>query len=228
MKNKLVKASLAGVAVLALAAGGGTFAAWSDFYVSDTAKVGADVLALQVDPSATWTFDDQKLAPGTDRDRAFFVATRIGDTIPAAGLTMTLTALTGDENGCDSNSEAFAESNGTISDKDAPDAPCNLPDSEGQFSEQTLYYVQAKKASDPSECNTSDLATRQRNTILADMNDVPVNLLGDNESLAGGEGVCVFAHIFMPNNVSQLGSAANNASQGDTATFKVRFDLTQL
>lgn len=227
MNKKLMKASIAGAAALALAAGGSTFAAWSDFQVDAGNSVGADVLALTVNESSTMRFDDVKLAPGEGRDLAFYVASRNGVTVPKAGLTMTIKNLTGAENGCDANSEAYEESGGTISDKNSGAAPCNQG-GPGQFPDQALYYVQARKASDPSTCSTSALDSRLLNTRLSLANNLPVNLLAAGESLAGGEGVCVLAHVFMPNNVGQYGFAADNKSQGDKATFDVRFDLTQL
>lgn len=235
MNKKLAKASVAGVATLALAAGGTTFAAWSDFSIDPGNSVGADVLSLTVNESESMKFDDVKLAPGQTRDIAFYVASRSGETVPAADLTMTIKNLKGQENGCDSNSEAFAESNGSISDKTDDAAPCNAnqgegaaPGLKGQFADQTLYYVQTRKTNDPSSCNTSSLDfNAQLNKKLSLMNDVPVNLLPAGETLAGGEGVCVLAHVFMPNDQANFGLVADNASQGDSATFDVRFDLTQ-
>jgi hypothetical protein len=230
MNSKLIKASLAGAAVVALAAGGGTFAAWSDFYQGATNTVGADVLALTVNPSATRTFDDVKLAPGQARDYAFYVASRNGVTVPAADITMTIKNLTGHENGCDSNSEASDETAGAITDKTAPTAPCNNLSGAGQFAQQATYYVQADKVSSPADCNGS-YATNQvlGNQILSSMNNVPVSLLPAGVHLAGGEGVCVLAHIFMQHDSGDTaGQTVNNASQGDSATFDIRFDLTQI
>ena len=228
MNKKLMKGSLAGVAALALVAGGGTFASWSDFHEDTNNTVGADVLALTVDESATKRFDDVKLAPGEERDIAFYVASRNGTTVPDADLTMTIKNLVPSENGCDSNSEAYAESGGSISDKSDSAAPCNQG-GDGQFDEQSLYYVQSAKVSDPADCTTSTtMPTRQSNIRLSQANNQPVDLLGSGDVLAGGEGVCVLAHVFMPDNVAQYGFAADNKSQGDQATFDVRFDLTQV
>jgi len=223
MNSKLIKASLAGAAVVALAAGGGTFAAWSDFYQGATNTVGADVLALTVNPSATRTFDDVKLAPGQARDYAFYVASRNGVTVPAADITMTLQHLTGHENGCDSNSESADEAAAT------PPTVCNAG-GPGQFAQQATYYVQADKVSSPSLCNGSYATTQVlSNHILSSMNNVPVNLLPAGVHLAGGEGVCVLAHIFMQHNSGDTaGQTVDNQSQGDSATFDIRFDLTQI
>lgn len=229
MNKKILKGALAGTAVVALAAGGGTWASWSDFQVDAGNSVGADHLSLTVgEPSATRHFDDVRLAPGEARDVAFYVASRDGVTVPTATLTMTLKNLNPTENGCDSNSEAYAESGGTISDKSDPAAPCNNG-GPGQFADQALYYVQSAKVSDPSTCTTSTpMPSRLLNTRLSAAEDQAVDLLGAGNTLAGGEGVCVLAHVFLPDNVAQYGFAADDRSQGDQATFDVRFDLTQV
>jgi len=239
MNSKLVKASLAGAAAIALAAGGGTFAAWSDFYTDTGNHVGADVLALTVNEPSNLHFDDVKLAPGVTRDLAFYVASRNGTTVPDADLTVTLKNLIGTENGCDSNSEAAAETNGAIIDKTDQTAPCNLdadsdgnPDSAGQFLDQAAYYIQAGKVSDPSQCNTNGSTlpwSPQLNKKLSLMSNVPVNILPAGEVLSGGQAVCVLAHIFMPKSAGEVvGVTPDNASQGDQASFDVKFDLTQV
>src|SRR4051812_30682287 len=179
MNSKLIKAGLAGAAAIALAAGGGTFASWSDFYTDANNTVGADVLALSVNqPNATRQFDDVKLAPGQARDYAFYVASRNGVTVPDADLTMTIKNLTGHENGCDSNSEIADQAPSLCTDTTGP----------GQFPAQAAYYVQADKVSDPSLCNGSYATTQVLgNKILGDMNNVAVDLV-PGDSLAGGEG----------------------------------------
>lgn len=228
MNSKLFKASLAGVAAIAVTAGGTTFAAWSDFTTDNGNTVGADTLALDVDESQSVRFDDVKLAPGVGRDLAFYVASRDGVTVPDADLTMTIKNLVGEEDGCSSNSEATAEKGSETTASD-PGAPCaTTTGNEGQFIHQALYYVQARKTDDPSTCSTSALDSRQLNKKLSLMEDVPVNLLAPTDVLSGGDGVCVLAHVFMPNNQSQYGLVADDKSQGDSATFDIRFDLTQV
>jgi predicted ribosomally synthesized peptide with SipW-like signal peptide len=228
MNKKILKAGLAGTAVVAIAAGGGTWSSWSDFHVDSGNSVGADHLSLQVNESATKKFDNVKLAPGEERDVAFYVASRDGDAVPNATLSLTLENLVPTENGCDSNSEAYAESGGAISDKSDAAAPCNQG-GPGQFAEQSLFYVQATKMTDPTQCTTSTpMGSKLLNTKLSAAEGVPVDLLGSGITLGPGEGACVLAHVFMPDNASQYGFAADNKSQGDQATFDVRFDLTQV
>jgi predicted ribosomally synthesized peptide with SipW-like signal peptide len=228
MNKKILKGALAGTAVVALAAGGGTWASWSDFQIDSGNQVGADHLTLTVGEPSSAHFDNVQLAPGEARDRSFYVASRTGVAVPDATLTMTLTNLVPREDGCDSNSEAYAESNGAISDKSSLSAPCNYANMPGQFADQALYFVQSKVASSPADCTDDSMDTRLGNTILATAANKVVDLLPAGETLQAGEGVCVDAEVFLPDDVQALGSAADNKSQGDQATFDVRFDLTQV
>ncbi|HEX2895924.1 MAG TPA: hypothetical protein VHO29_18110 [Marmoricola sp.] len=225
MNKKILKGALAGTAVVALAAGGGTWASWSDFQVDTGNHVGADHLALTVGEPSNQHFDNVQLAPGEKRDTAFYVASRSGVAVPKANLTMTLKNLVGTENGCDSNSEAFAESG--LLNKDDPNATCNKP-GVGQFISQALFYVQSKVVDSPQQCTNDGMDTRLHNTILTAANNTAVNLLPAGTTLAAGQGVCVDAEVFLPDNVRQFGSAADDRSQGDQATFDLRFDLTQV
>jgi predicted ribosomally synthesized peptide with SipW-like signal peptide len=228
MNKKILKGALAGTAVIALAAGGGTFASWSDFQVDSGNHVGADHLALTVGEPSSAHFDNVQLAPGEARDTSFYVASRTGVAVPDASLTMTLTNLVPTENGCDSNSEAFAESGGTISDSSDLNAPCNFANRPGQFADQAMYYVQSRVASSPAACTDDSMDTRLGNTILATAAGQVVDLLPAGETLQAGEGVCVDAEVFLPDSIAQYGHAADNKSQGDQATFDIRFDLTQV
>ena len=93
MKNKLVKASLAGVAVVAIAAGGTTFSAWSDYDTLEGSQAGAEELTLVLNEPNTQNFDNMKLAPGVGNDFEFVVASRQGQTIPNASLRLQLVDL---------------------------------------------------------------------------------------------------------------------------------------
>jgi alternate signal-mediated exported protein len=230
MNSKLIKASLAGAAALVVAGGGTTFSAWSDFATDTGNKVGADVLALTVNPSASRQFNDVTLAPGEARDLAFYVASRNGVAVPKAGLKMTIQNLVGTENGCDSNSEASDESAGAITDKADLTAPCNVAGGAGQFLQQAAFYVQADKVTSAAQCNGSYAnSTVLSNKVLGSMNNIPVSLLDTGVTLAGGEGVCVLAHVFLPKTAGEVvGVTPTNASQGDKASFDVRFDLSQI
>jgi predicted ribosomally synthesized peptide with SipW-like signal peptide len=208
-KKTLVAGAGAGVLALAMF-GGGTFAAWSDFQTVTGNTVGADTLRLEI--GDTLKFDDVKLAPGQARDTAVFVASRTGVSTPDAYLTATLQNLVGHENGCDSNSER------------QEDGDCNDTATGGEFTTQALYYVQSKVVDSPEDCDSSNMPTALGNTLLSEAQDVKVPL----GNLAAGEGVCVQAQVFMPDSVGQYGHDADNRSQGDWASFDIRFDLTQI
>ena len=63
MNSKLIKASLAGVAAIAVAAGGNTFATFSDQAVVEDNTSGAGILRLNLDDPTTLKFSDIRLAP---------------------------------------------------------------------------------------------------------------------------------------------------------------------
>ena len=71
MNKKLIKASVAGAAALALAAGGTTFASWSDFgSISD--NLGGGIMISQACPNAgsgSTALDFDNLAPGMNSFR---------------------------------------------------------------------------------------------------------------------------------------------------------------
>jgi predicted ribosomally synthesized peptide with SipW-like signal peptide len=217
MKNKLVKASLAGVAAIAIAAGGSTYAAWSDFDTITGNHVGADKLSLKIGQANTQSLDNLKLAPGGQSDYEWVVASREGETVPAAALTLSLTNLVGTEDGCTSTSSELAA-----------DPDCGVLSSGGEFTKEALVNVLVSKP-------TTDLAhacdlPRGSRLVRVPMNQVaagaPIDLLGKDSTgapitLAKGEGICTVVTVTLPKDT------ATNASQGDSATFDLRFDLTQ-
>ena len=79
MNKHIVKGGLAGVAVLALAAGGSTFASWSDYDVLGGSQAGAEELALNLGEPNSQNFDNMKLAPGVGSDYEFVVTSRTGE-----------------------------------------------------------------------------------------------------------------------------------------------------
>ena len=110
MNKKLVRGSLAGVAALALAAGGTTMAAWSDFTDITGNEAGAGVLKLTVGPNtgSDFKFDHVKMAPGgIDMQRNVYVASNDGDSTPSGRLFISLKDLVGHEDGCDGNAETI-------------------------------------------------------------------------------------------------------------------------
>lgn len=224
MNSKLVKASVAGVAAIALTAGGSTFASWSDFYVLDDNNVGADVLALNVNETINaQTFNNLKLAPGVGNDFEFVVASRVGDTVPLASLRMALTDLVDSGDVKDSNSEDQAEGGLPL---DGAVTPA------GEFDEEARIIVNASSiipniagVANPCDSALYPRGARQTSISIRDLATntatTPLNVLPTGLQLAAGEGVCVSLGINLP-------SGATNASQGDSASFNLRFLLDQI
>jgi predicted ribosomally synthesized peptide with SipW-like signal peptide len=213
MNKKLMKGSLAGVAALALVAGGGTFAAWSDWDSLTGSHAGADELTLVLNEPNSQNFDNMHLAPGVGGDYEFVVASRQGDTIPEAKLSMALTNLVGHEDGCTStNSEADADPN------------CADTTSEGEFMDEARIIVNASTpSSDPDACNSSahPRGARQSSISLRELRDNTASLPVDIGTLEPGQYVCVSMGLNMPVD-------ASNASQGDSADFDLKFLLEQV
>lgn len=207
MNKKILKAALAGTAVLALAAGGGTWSSWSD-WSSVQGKGGADQLALTITHPGTQTFDNMKLAPGVGYDFEFVVANRTGTTIPLADLSMQLTDLVGHEDGCTSTSSEAAV-----------DGDCGDLTSPGEFIyDGQLNINVSQPTTDPAACSSSHARGQLiPPTSLATLaGGAPVAI----DSLAPGEYICVAMGLTMP-------KTAGNASQGDSADFAMKFMLDQ-
>lgn len=208
MNKKILKAALAGTAVVALAAGGSTWSSWSDWSTVTGSHAGADQLALTITHPGTQSFDNMKLAPGVGADFEFVVANRTGTTIPLADLSMQLTNLVGHEDGCTStNSEAAVDPN------------CSDTTSAGEFIyDGRLNINVSQPTTDPAACDSSHPRGQLiAPTPLADLYyGTPVAI----DSLAPGEYICVAMGLTMP-------TSATNASQGDSASFDLKFMLDQ-
>lgn len=221
MNKHIVKGGLAGVAVLALAAGGSTFASWSDYSVTESGA-GAGMLKLNVDYDGSTRADNQpfNLAPGENRYQYYFLASSDSRNTPAANLSVTLEDLvdTEDDLACTTNSE-----------RDAEGGACNNP---GELSQEVTYSFNtlANPVSSAAECPNADQRV-QYNTkprtgptgpfASGDLNTAPGKRFILAEDLEPGEGVCMEVHMFMP------AGSATNKSQGDDAAFDLRFDLAQ-
>ena len=228
MNSKLIKASLAGAAVIALAAtGSGTFAAWSDFNTSGVNHVGAGVLKLTVAPNtgSDVLFDHLTMAPGgINQDRTVYIASNTGDSTPSGRLFISLKDLVGTEDGCDGAGESQDDANCS----DTTNSGDLITDPNG------LLQVTSYAVNGPSDCTqgyapANKVVTGTHGGTLAWWaTQLPYELTGNGTSLGGvnrsylapGQGLCVSMTM-------DLGYAANNASQGDSATFKTRFDLNQ-
>jgi len=220
MNRKKIFGSIAAmVAVLALVAGG-TFAAWSDFDEYSN-SAGAEHLTLDTNAnSGVIGFSQTAMAPGVNREFDFVVASRDGQVVPAADLTIKLQELLGTEDGCKGNSEVLDDG-----------GECNTPgtgNNKGNFIHDARITVNASApianiASVANPCNSSvyPRGGRVSSRSLKSFESLnEVNLLPAGVKLAPGEGICVAMGLELP-------ATANNASQGDSATWEFRYDLTQ-
>jgi predicted ribosomally synthesized peptide with SipW-like signal peptide len=217
--KKLLAATAAGVAAL-IAVGGGTFATWND-YDEFANSAGADHLVLDVNSSETLGFSQEKMYPTPNnpipgdtgnREFDFSVASRDGDEVPNASLTMTLLDLLGEEDGCQGNTEV--EDDG---------GECTTPGTgpnRGNFIHDARLIINASApVAENQACPTR--GSRQSAISLANLENDVVNLLPAGETLAAGEKVCIGMGLSLP-------QEADNASQGDSATWDFRIDLKQL
>ena len=218
-KKKLAAGAVAGVAALALI-GGGTFALWSDFDTVEGNNLAAGTLVIDVGESVP--LDMGELAPGENKETTLFIANRSDDTaaLQNAQLSATFLNLRDIEDGCVSNSEKAEDS--TCGNESGND--------NGEFSQQAYLQLRVSSAATAGQCgSTAPRAWKP----LADYFAAPTSLGGLNP----GQGICVRIEAGLPSgqgsNTPPPGidapnaPSATNAVQGDSATFDVRFDLTQ-
>lgn len=219
MNNKLIKASIAGLAALGLAATGSTFALWSDADTLTGSQAGADELALVLGQPNSANFDNLMLAPGVGGDYEFVVTNRTGQTVPTADLKMQLTNLVGHEDGCTSTTSEIAV-----------DGDCNDTATDGEFDDEARIIVNASNPAIDSVANTCNSSLHPRGSRQGPISlrglynqtaSTPLSLLPAGDYLAPGESICVAMGINMP-------TTATNASQGDSASFDFKFLLEQV
>lgn len=226
MNKKIVKGGLAGIAVVALAAGGGTFASWSDFDVAKDNQAGAGILKLDVSTrdGAGVNIAPFKLAPGQNKYQEFFLASANSENVPVGALSATINNLRDVEDngpGCTTNSEAVAEKPGEVdSTTGLPTNPLNSCGMTGELSSQMRAQI---LYSDPmagaSYCQNTGIYSHNIGTkTLAQQAAAGASTLGE---VKAGEGICVRVEMSLP-------KEATNAVQGDQVAFDYRFDLTQV
>ncbi|MFA9428956.1 TasA family protein [Egicoccus sp. AB-alg2] len=226
MNKKILGSGVAVVAAAALLTGG-TFAAWSDWDTIEDNSSGADHLTLDLNGSGIEGFSNVKLAPGVEVERQFVVASRDGETVPAADLYISMEELVGKEDGCRGNSEREEQEAIYETTCDA-----EFETEEFRFDEHGQFIKEARINITSTNVPTDDLDTACNSTLnprggrlnSMSLQDFAakdrVSLLSAGETLGKGEGVCVGVVIQLPQN-------ATNASQGDSASFDLRFDLEQ-
>ena len=224
MNSKLIKGSLAGVAAIALAAGGTTMAAWSDFDEIAGNEAGAGILQLNVNANSgsDLIFDSLEMAPGgINGQRNVYVASNDGESTPSGRLFLSLKDIVGTEDGCVGNSEVV------------DDADCGGTN-QGDFVDDAILQVSSYAVSSPGECNQGYAPAGKVVTATygGSLNwwktQAPRELTGNGTALGGvnrsylapGEGLCVSMSL-------SLAYSVDNASQGDSSVFTTRFDLKQ-
>lgn len=236
--KKMLITSLAAVGVAGLISGG-TFALWSDFQVVADNSSEAGELVLNADASSVTTNGGGgPLAPGENKTVYKFVSNRSDNTVALqdALLELSFENLRDAENGCASNGEAVAEGASTseAASGDYSNAACDAETTTGGELSQEAYLQVRKSATsatidDASDCvSTSSSAVGAAKTLLAWQTST-VNL----GTLDPGQGLCLVFEFGLPGNgiappgIDFGGPPATNASQGDTALWDIRLDLTQ-
>jgi predicted ribosomally synthesized peptide with SipW-like signal peptide len=224
MNKKIVRGSLAGVAVIALVAGGGTFASWSDFDQITGNETAAGHLKLDLNSTGKISnVGGQAMAPGESRTIDFMVASADLDGVPSANLSMKMLNLVDHENGCGSTNGEQAVDNCAAGDP-------------GEFSGQGYIRV---RYTNPASTSAITFANNQCTAPSGYVNSVGYSPASDNNAthfprlttfrsngdnalgtLTGDQGVCVRVDIGLDDN-------ATNAVQTDSSTFDLQFDLAQ-
>jgi hypothetical protein len=242
MNRKLVLGAVAGVAAIGLAVGGTTYAAYSDFGDVGGNDVGAGTLMLDLhgNQAGDVKFDHITMAPGgIATQRQVFIASNDGTSTPSAVLSVSLTDLVGTEDGCDGSQEA-------IDDGGACNTPGSGPTS-GQFLDDATVQWYSYIPTTAGVCNesyttaTTDVTPQYGGSLahLASTTDpalggTPYSLMSHDTLpvatapvgrvivpwLAPGQGMCFAMSV-------GLAYGVDNASQGDSASFNLHFDLNQ-
>lgn len=238
MNHKLIKASLAGAAVIALVAGGSTYAAWSDFGNITGNQAGAGILKLDLTSGsggAAAALNFGNLAPGMQGGKAVYIASSNGNSVPPADLYLTIQNVKDIEDGCSSSNSELAA-----------DPDCANTANPGELSRVLNVRVESFKANSLAECQAylGDPGTGPVINAAVISNEVgsladPANvnhqfLISDAANpLTAGQGVCLTFFTYWPKVQDPAHSydgstlPADNAAQGDSVTFDSHFDLIQ-
>ena len=233
MNKKLIKASVAGAAAIALAAGGTTFAAFSDFGTINGNNLEAGILKLDLQNTNGETLsgktglDFGELAPGMNAEKRIWLATNSTRSTPDANLSISISNLKNSENNCSSNSEKEA------------DLTCAVAGDRGELSDrlavQGRYFPELDT---PALCGTDATPTGTQSWLPGDAAGVlspaetgvitrQLKEATDNTKplvLSPGEGICVGVKTYWAQGTVGNG---DDMAQGDSMSFDIRFDLTQ-
>lgn len=241
MDRRLLRGGLAAVAALALGIGGSTLSAFDDFTDVPGNHIGAGILRLDLDAqgSDSTTLSVDGLVPGGTVQQLMWIATNDARSAPAGTLSVTLLDLADTPAACNaSRGKALGE---IVSDVPGcvvtADAESGTP-AQGNLSrvlDVGLSYDPA--AADPAACTATTPV------------ELPVTGRGNLRALAAGTGttvvlsdaagalvvppgraVCVALDVSWPdlNTAPDREHPTDNAAQGDSLSFGLRFDLTQV
>jgi len=248
MNRRLVMGCVAGLAALAIADGGSTYAAFSDFgdITGNSAAAGMLKLSLGPDGTGILPLDYPKLAPGSNTERTIWFRND-GQSTPDANLSVTFGNLVDTPADCSvSLGKAQGESASGISGCTITGNAATGTPAQGNLSRvlsfQGYYYPSittpeacaalqtADNRSEPTAFFTSGLgnlhtaASTSTRFLLHSASSTPL-------VLHPGEGGCVSISAGWESNPGTTGTPdtpVDNAAQGDSLTFVVRFDLTQV
>lgn len=240
MNKKIVRGSLAGIAVIAIAAGGGTFASWTDSGSVNDNHVGAGFLRLNLNGQSGGVapLNWGRLDPGGVNVRTIWVASDDGGSVPSARLKATFYNLDDQENSCSSDSERRADPNNCDGNAARTGELSHI------LNVQTSYYPEASEAqcatypTNPPGASDGydvffaslqgdlfDAASGAGHTYTLHEKDTTIPLI-----LQPGDGICVGFRAHWPANPSAQVTAPydnDDVAQGDSMSFDVKFTLEQ-
>lgn len=247
MNRKLAMGCVAAVAALSFGASGSTYAALSDFRNLNGNSAGATFLRLDLGKHGTGVaaLSYTGLEPGSRDTRTIWLSSHRGDS-PAANLSMTFSELADTAAPCDTAvSKGFAEkASGIDGCSIAADGATGTP-AQGNISRvlsfASVYFPTVSSARECADIRTSGSYPSERSVILsgsrgnlrsADGTTYPVrSASGSALVLRAGEGACLAIRASWHATDAATGTPSDPvdaAAQGDSLSFQLRFDLTQV
>ena len=234
MKNKKILGAVgAGVVALSLA-GGGTFAIWNDYAVVTGNEAHAGALTLNAERES---MTSGLLAPGENKVTYRYVASRSDNTtaLENAVLSISIDNVKSTDDGCTSNTEKEDEvANGYSQLCDANGGAAYEQAGTGHFADQAWLQIRAGSVQSEDACNDSAATSPKGQMTLASWEAAAPLTLAE---LDPDQGVCIAFELGLPDGrgshsdapgIDFAGTAdTDNAVQGDSAKFDVRYDLQQ-
>jgi predicted ribosomally synthesized peptide with SipW-like signal peptide len=226
--RKLFVAAASIVAVLALV-GGSTFAVWSDWDTTETNTVGAGFLEISLGSNnqpggGGPLFDNLRLAPGEQRERAVFVASTDGAGVPNGTLSVEIINYEGDAAPCTINSNSKAAAIAALDDVDCDDL------GDGLFADNARLLLStweptAFTSDGLPRCGSNTVFEATKPSAKRVFDGTLASFIGKKTQVPGliiapGDAVCLGGFVELPGNVG-------NEVQGDSGSFNIRVYLDQ-